>query len=82
MGNTRTVSRSVIDDICHRLKWLETAVYRLQNKKRHGIPIYDKDHLPAIINDGVIFFTADSHEFGIILGGNIFYAKTKKTAFP
>jgi hypothetical protein len=79
MGRTVPVSRTVIDDICHRLKRLEIAIHRQQNRKRKTIPVYDKHRLPYNMPMGTLFFTDDSHEFGFKLEGRIYYAKTKAT---
>jgi hypothetical protein len=80
MGHTREVSRSVIDDICHRLKWIEEAIYRLQNKKRRSIPIYEKARLPNNLPNGLLFFTDDTFQFGLVLDDTIYYANVEETS--
>jgi hypothetical protein len=80
MGRTTTVPKTVIDDICHRLKWLEIAVHRQQNRKRKTIPVYDKARLPYSMPVGTLFFTDDSHEFGFKLADGIHYAETTVTS--
>ncbi len=79
MGRTIGVSRTVLDDICHRLKSLEIAVHRLQMKKRNYIPIYDKGRLPYSVHTGLLFFTDDTKQFGLKIDDQIYYADTEET---
>lgn len=78
---SRTVSQNVFDDVCHRMKWLETHIKRLQNKRTRTIPIWDKAQLPSEIPDGTIFFAQDASQFGFKIDGNIYYADTTATAY-
>jgi hypothetical protein len=76
---SRNVSTSILDDICHDLKILERMVFQLQNRRMRTIPIYDKDHLPNDLPNGLLFFTLDSEQFGMVIDDSLYYADTEET---
>jgi len=79
---SKAVHRTVLDDICGRIKWLERAVFKLQNNKLRGIPVYDAYHLPHDMPNGLLFFAIDTGQFGMVIDDTIYYADTEITPIP
>ena len=73
---SRTISRTVLDDLCHRVKWLEVAIMRLQNKRTVTIGVYASGHVPQDLGDGVLYFTSDTHKFVMRIDGHSYQANT------
>lgn len=73
---SREVSTSILDNICHDLKVLERLIHKLQNRRSRTIPLYDKDQLPRDMPNGLLFFTVDSEQFGLVIDDAVFYANT------